>query len=58
MAPRELIINKVKLSAAVLLVALGIVMIFLGLRANILAPSVTGIAFFVIATVFAFDSRK
>ncbi|MEQ8408761.1 MAG: hypothetical protein RKH07_10840 [Gammaproteobacteria bacterium] len=46
----------VKKMAAVALGLLGVVMIFLGLRAGILAPSVTGLGFFVIAAVFALDS--
>lgn len=44
-----------KLIAGVVLVLLGIVMIFLGQRAGILAPSVTGLGFFVIAAVFISD---
>jgi len=47
--------GKTKKLAAAALFLLGAVMIFLGLRAGILAPSVTGIGFFVIAGVFLLD---
>lgn len=47
--------SKLKKLAAVALVALGAVMIFLGMRAGILPPTVTGIGFFVIAAVFLLD---
>ena len=43
--------------AAGALVLLGIVMVFLGMRAGIEAPIVTGIGFFVIAAVFALDKN-
>ena len=49
--------NMIKKLAVAVLVLLGAVMIFLGLRAGILAPSVTGVGFFVIAAVFLSDSR-
>lgn len=42
----------IKLIAGLLLIVLGIVMIALGMRAGILAPSITGLGFFVIAAVF------
>jgi uncharacterized membrane protein YbaN (DUF454 family) len=45
-----------KIAAGVLLV-LGFAMVFLGVRAGIEAPVVTGVGFFVIAAVFGFDSR-
>lgn len=47
--------SKAKKLAAAALFLLGGFMIFLGLRAEILAPSVTGIGFFVIAGVFLLD---
>lgn len=46
---------KIKKLAALALVILGGLMIFLGLRAGILAPSITGVGFFIIAAVFFFD---
>ena len=46
---------KLKILAAVTLLVLGAVMIFLGVRAGILPPTVTGIGFFVIAAVFLFE---
>lgn len=48
-------IRKLKKIAGVALVILGGLMIFLGQRAGILAPSVTGIGFFIIAAVFIFE---
>lgn len=47
--------NKSKKLAAAALFILGAVMIFLGQRAGILAPTVTGVGFFVIAGVFLLD---
>ena len=47
--------SKIKKLAAVSLILLGGVMIFLGVRAGILPPTVTGIGFFVIAAVFLLD---
>ena len=47
--------SKIKKVAAVSLILLGAVMIYLGTRAGILPPTVTGIGFFVIAAVFLFD---
>ncbi len=47
----------IKTIAAVLLVLLGGYMIFLGQRAGIQAPMVTGLGFFVIAGVFFADGR-
>ena len=46
--------NKANLLAlaAVLLLILGIYMIILGTRANILPPTITGVGFIVIAAVF------
>lgn len=41
--------------AAALLLVLGIAMVFIGIRAGIEAPVVTGVGFFVIAAVFALD---
>lgn len=43
--------------AAILLYALGVVMVYLGFRAGIWPPTVTGIGFFVIATVFYLDRK-
>ena len=37
------------------LILLGVVMIFLGINAEILPPTVTGIGFFVIALVFLLE---
>ena len=47
--------SRTKTLAASALFLLGAVMIYLGIRADILAPSVTGIGFFVIAAVFLSD---
>lgn len=48
----------IKLIAAVVLIVLGLVMIFLGQRAGILPPTVTGLGFFAIAAVFLSESRN
>lgn len=45
----------VKKIAAAVLVLLGIAMVFIGVRAGIEAPVVTGIGFFVIAGVFGLE---
>ena len=47
----------IKKIAAGVLALLGIVMVFLGMRAGIEAPIVTGIGFFVTAAVFALDKN-
>ncbi|MBT8147508.1 MAG: hypothetical protein KJN90_11695 [Gammaproteobacteria bacterium] len=44
-----------KKSAGLVLVLLGAVMVFLGIKAAILPPTVTGIGFFVIALVFLLE---
>jgi len=38
--------------AALVLLILGIIMLYLGVRANILPPTVTGVGFIIIAAVF------
>jgi len=47
----------IKKIAAVVLVLLGFAMVFIGIRAGIEAPVVTGVGFFVIAAVFGLESR-
>lgn len=47
-----------KTIAGLLLILLGVTMIFLGQQAGILAPTVTGIGFFVIAAVFLLDGAR
>lgn len=47
-----------KLTASALLVILGLTMVYLGQRAGIQAPVVTGLGFFVIAAVFAVDGWR
>lgn len=44
--------NQLKKLAAAALCILGAAMVFLGLRAGILPPTITGIGFFIIAGVF------
>lgn len=44
-----------KKSAAVCLILLGIVMVYLGANAGILPPTVTGIGFLIIAAVFLLE---
>jgi hypothetical protein len=44
--------NQLLTTAAVLLIALGILMIFLGTKAGIYPPTITGAGFLVIAIVF------
>jgi drug/metabolite transporter (DMT)-like permease len=44
--------NNLLTLAAFLLIIIGIYMIYLGTKANILPPTVTGIGFIVIAAVF------
>jgi drug/metabolite transporter (DMT)-like permease len=44
--------NSLLTVAAFLLFVLGIYMIYLGTRANILPPTITGVGFIVIAAVF------
>lgn len=51
-------LTMLKLVASALLIILGLVMVWLGLRAGIQAPVVTGLGFFVIAVVFAVDGLK
>lgn len=45
-----------KKSAAVCLMLLGIVMVYLGVNAGILPPTVTGVGFFIIAAVFLLET--
>ncbi len=47
----------IKKIAAALLVVLGAAMVFIGIRAGIEAPVVTGVGFFVIAAVYGIESR-
>jgi hypothetical protein len=47
----------IKKIAAAVLVLLGVAMVFIGVRAGIAAPVVTGVGFFVIAVVFGIDSQ-
>lgn len=47
----------IKTIAAIVLIILGLVMIYLGQRAGILAPTVTGLGFFVIAAVYLLDKK-
>jgi hypothetical protein len=47
----------IKKIASAMLVLLGIAMCFIGVRAGIEAPVVTGVGFFVIAAVFWLDGR-
>lgn len=42
----------------IILIILGLYMMFLGFKANILPPSVTGIGFIVIALLFAIKDKK
>lgn len=44
--------NNLLTLAAFLLLILGIYMIYLGTRANILPPTITGVGFVIIAAVF------
>ena len=44
--------NNLLAIAAILLLILGIIMIILGRRANILPPTITGVGFIVIAIAF------
>lgn len=44
--------NYTLISAAVLLVLLGIYMVYLGTKAKILPPTVTGVGFIIIAIAF------
>lgn len=44
--------NSLLTVAAFLLFVLGIYMVYLGTRANILPPTVTGVGFIIIAVVF------
>ena len=44
--------NSLLTVAAFLLFVLGVYMIFLGTKANILPPTITGVGFIVIAAVF------
>ena len=53
----DCLMRQFKLFAALVLILLGLMMIYLGLRAGILPPSITGIGFFVIAAVFIAESR-
>ncbi|MFK7863420.1 MAG: hypothetical protein AB8B95_04235 [Pseudohongiellaceae bacterium] len=46
---------KLKKIAGIVLIVLGAAMVFLGLRAGILPPSMTGIGFLAIAAVFLTD---
>jgi hypothetical protein len=47
----------IKKIAAAVLVLLGVAMVFIGVRAGIAAPVVTGVGFFVIAGVVGIDSQ-
>ena len=44
--------NSILVIAAILLVLLGIYMIYLGTKGNILPPTITGIGFLIIAIAF------
>lgn len=49
---------KIKLSLTILLILLGVYMIYLGLKAGMLPPTITGIGFFIIAILFNLPSDK
>ena len=49
--------NNVKQWVAIVLIILGVVMIVLGIRGNILPPSITGAGFILIAIAFLADKK-